>query len=262
MSTNPLLTRLLTKETNFVFSVRSSRTTSVVAFAEQLGYHGLYVDLQHSSISIDTCAQICWTALHSGLTAFVRPPSLEPGLISRVLDGGAQGILAPDIRSGAQARALVEAAMIAPLGDRSVGGGAENPRFRGLKGGALAKAINDATLLIAMIETEEGVEAAAEIIGTEGISAIQIGSNDLTTSMGIPGDFLNERVKRVYGKVIEACKAADKPMIIGGIRAAEQLATYVRMGAARCYFTGTDTAFMLEGGRHFMEEAKKADAMI
>jgi 2-keto-3-deoxy-L-rhamnonate aldolase RhmA len=262
MSANPLLERLKANEPTYVFSVRMSRTAAVVTLAEEVGYHGVYVDLQHSSISIDTCAQICWTALHSDITAFVRVPSLEPGLISRVLDAGAQGILAPDIRSGAAARGLVEAAMIAPLGDRSVGGGVANPRFRGLKGAALARAVNEATLLIAMIETEEGVEAAADIAGTEGISAIQIGSNDLTTSMGIPGDFLNERVMRAYEKVITACRTAGKPLIIGGIRAADQLAPYVRMGAARCYFTGTDSVFMLEGARKFMAEAKKADAVI
>jgi 2-keto-3-deoxy-L-rhamnonate aldolase RhmA len=72
----------------------------------------------------------------------------------------------------------------------------------------------------------------------EGIDAIQIGSNDLTTAMGIPGEYRHERVRTVYGKVIEACKAAGKPLIIGGIRKADELEPYVRMGAARCYFTG------------------------
>jgi 2-keto-3-deoxy-L-rhamnonate aldolase RhmA len=262
MSANPLMDRLKANEPSYVFSVRMARTINIVAMAEECGYHGLYVDLQHSSISIDVCAQICWAALNSQITAFVRVPSVEPGMISRVLDAGAQGILAPDIRSREQAQALVQAAMIAPLGERSVGGGISNPRFRGLKGRALAEAINQATLLIAMIETEDGVEAAADIIGVEGISAIQIGSNDLTTSMGIPGDYLNERVKAAYAMVIKACTDAGKPLIIGGIRSAEQLEPYVRMGAARCYFTGADSVFMLEGARKFMAEAVNADTAI
>jgi len=66
------------------------------------------------------------------VTAFVRVPSLEPGLIARVLDGGAQGILAPDIRLAADAQALVRAALIAPKGDRSVASGIPNPRFKGV----------------------------------------------------------------------------------------------------------------------------------
>ena len=126
MQGNILKDRLRSGEPTFVFSVRMARTVNIVALAEATGYHGLYVDLQHSSISMDTAAQIFSAALHSSVTAFVRVPSLEPGLISRVLDAGAQGILMPDIRSGAQARALVQAALISPKGDRSVGGGIPN----------------------------------------------------------------------------------------------------------------------------------------
>lgn len=262
MTANLLKDRLKSGEPAFVFSVRMARTVNIVALAEAAGYHGFYVDLQHSSISIDTAAQIFAAAQHSAVTAFVRVPSLEPGLISRVLDAGAQGILMPDVRSGAEARALVQAALIAPKGERSVGGGIPNPRFRGLAGAALAEAVNAATLLIAMVETEEAAGRAAEIIATDGIDAIQIGSNDLTTSMGIPGQYASERVRAVYAGVIDACRAAGKPLIIGGIRKAEELEPYVRMGAARCYFTGADSVFMLEGARAFMAEARNADAAI
>jgi len=262
MSANPLLDRLRSGEPCFVFSVRMARTVNIVSLAEAVGYHGFYVDLQHSSISPDMAAQICQTALHSNTTAFVRVPSLEPGLISRLLDAGAQGILAPDIRSAEQARTLVHTAMIAPLGDRSVGGGIPNPRMMGLTGGALASAINESTMLIAMIETEEGVAAAREIIEVDGIAAIQIGSNDLTTSMGIPGQFTHDRVQAAFRTVIDACRAAGKPLIIGGIRQRDQLELYVRMGAARCYFTGADSVFMLEGAKKFFAEAQGADAAI
>lgn len=260
MRANRLKQRLQSGEPAFCFSVRMARTVNIVALAEAVGYDGFYVDLQHGSFSIDTAAQIFAAALHSDVTAFARVPSLEPGLIARLLDAGAQGILAPDIRSADEAEALARAALIAPKGERSVGGGIPNPRFKGLSGGALAEAINEATLLIAMIETEAAAESAAGIIGVEGIDAIQIGSTDLTTSMGIPGQFTHERVRKVYEKVIRACAAAGKPLIIGGIRKAEALAPYLRMGAARCYFTGADSVFMLEGARLFMSEARSADA--
>jgi 2-keto-3-deoxy-L-rhamnonate aldolase RhmA len=262
MQANPLKARLMSGEPTFCFSARMARTVNIVSLAQATGYHGFYVDLQHSSISIDTAAQIFQTALHSEVTAFARVPSLEPGLISRLLDAGAQGILAPDIRSAAQARALVSAALIAPRGERSVGGGIPNPRLFGIAPALLGQATNDATLLIAMIETEDAAERASEIIGVNGIDAIQIGSNDLTTSMGIPGQYRHERLQAVFGKVISACKAVGKPLIIGGIRKADDLELYLRMGAARCYFTGADTVFMMEGAKKFMAEATNADAAI
>ena len=80
--------------------------------------------------------------------------------------------------------------------------------------------------------------------------------------MGIPGEYKHERVRTVYGKVIEACTAAGKPLIIGGMRKADELEPFVRMGAARCYFTGADSVFMLEGAKTFMKEARTADAAI
>jgi 4-hydroxy-2-oxoheptanedioate aldolase len=261
-SGNVLKERLRSGAPSFVFSMRMARTVNIVSLAQSVGYHGFYVDLQHSSIDIDEAAQIFQTALFSDVTVFARVPSLEPGLIGRILDAGAQGILAPDIRSAADAQALVRAALIAPKGDRSVGGGIPNPRFAGVPADKMAEHINDATLLIAMIESLDGVEAAGDIIGTEGIDAIQIGTNDLTTSMGIPGQMLHPRVQEAYRKVIAACQAHGKPMIIGGIRNKDALADYVRMGASRCYFTGADSVFMLEGSRSFLKEAQAADAAV
>lgn len=259
---NPLKRRLIAGEPTFIFSVRMARTVDIVSLGVAAGYHGLYVDLQHSAIDLNICAQICTAALHSSVSTFVRVPSLEPGMISRVLDSGAQGILAPDIRSGADAKRVVEAALLAPKGERSTGGGIPNPRFLHLPANEIPAAINDATLLIAMIETPEAVEKAGEIIGVDGIDAIQIGSNDLTTTMGIPGQYGDPRVREAYRKVIDACRKAGKPALIGGIRKKEFFEPYVKMGAARCYFTGADGGFMLEGAKSFLAEAKAADAAI
>lgn len=191
---NSLKRKILANEPSYVFSMRMSRTVNIVALAEASGYDGLYVDLQHSSIDLDTAAQIFQTGLLSDITVFARVPSLEPGMIGRLMDAGAMGILAPDVRSGEDARFLVKAALIAPKGERSVGSGIPNPRFRDVPGAALADRINQATLLIAMIETPEGVAAAEDIAAVEGIDAVEIGSNDLTTAMGIPNQYDHEMI--------------------------------------------------------------------
>jgi 4-hydroxy-2-oxoheptanedioate aldolase len=259
---NTLKARLKSGEPSFVFSVRMARTVNVVSLASAVGYHGFYVDLQHSSISIDAAAQMFQAALHSDITAFARVPSLEPGLIGRLLDAGAQGILAPDVRSADDAKRLVHAALMPPKGDRSVGSGIPNPRLAGVPAEDLSGRINDATLLIAMIETPDAVDAAEAIAGVDGIDAVQIGTTDLTTAMGLPRQYTHARVQDAYRKVIAGCKAQGKPLIIGGIRKKEALEIYIRMGATRCYFAGADTVFMLEGARMFINEAKSADGAI
>ena len=84
--------------------------------------------------------------------------------------------------------------------------------------------------------TPEGIAAAEEIAAVEGVDALQIGSNDLTTAMGIPGQFKHERLRDAFRTTIAACRKVGKPMIPGGIRDAATIVDYIKMGAARCYF--------------------------
>lgn len=258
---NVLKAKLLAGEPCCVFGVRLARSVNIVTIAQAAGYHGLYIDLQHSSMSVDRAAQICHAALHSGVTAFARVPTLEAGLIGRLLDAGAQGILAPGLRSAEEAHALVRAALLPPLGDRSPGL-VISPRLAGLAGRALTQAANAATLLIAMVESEEGVANAAAIAAVPGIDALQVGGHDLTTSMGIPGEYLHPRVQSGVATAIAACRAAGKPLIMGGIRKPEEVALYRRMGAARCYFTGSDIGFVQAGAQAAAARMAETDRQL
>jgi 2-keto-3-deoxy-L-rhamnonate aldolase RhmA len=69
---------------------------------------------------IETTSQICMTALLAGVTPFVRVPNFEPEYVSRVLDGGALGVIAPHVSSAADAEIVVRNAKFPPLGNRSV----------------------------------------------------------------------------------------------------------------------------------------------
>src|SRR5215468_4768724 len=91
-------------------TVRLVRGIEIARIAKTAGFDSIYVDLEHSSLSIDQTGQICMAALEMGLAPFVRVPSSTPEYISRVLDGGALGIVAPDVRSAEAARAVVAAA--------------------------------------------------------------------------------------------------------------------------------------------------------
>ena len=76
---------------------RLTRTAEVTFLAAAAGYHAVYIDMQHSTISLDETAQICAAAIGAGTTALVRVPALDPGLNGRRMDGGAIEIIAPDI---------------------------------------------------------------------------------------------------------------------------------------------------------------------
>ena len=93
-------------------TVRLIRTIEIARIARTAGFDSLYVDLEHSSFSLETCGQICMAAVEAGIAPFVRVPANTPDYIARVLEGGALGIIAPHVHSADEARAVVQGGQI------------------------------------------------------------------------------------------------------------------------------------------------------
>src|SRR5271167_412788 len=100
----------------------NSRTPEVPAIAAACGYDAVYVDLEHTSTSLETAAMLCAGAAGAGIAGLVRVPSHDPSIIARVLDNGAVGIIVPHVTSASEAKAVVDAARFPPLGHRSISG--------------------------------------------------------------------------------------------------------------------------------------------
>jgi 2-keto-3-deoxy-L-rhamnonate aldolase RhmA len=142
------------------------------------------------------------------------------------------------------------------------GTGGPHTLFAQVPAAKLQRTLDGSTLVICMLETPEGIAAAEEIAAVEGVDALQIGSNDLTTAMGIPGQFTHERLRDAFRTTIAACRKAGKPMIPGGIRDAATIVDYIKMGAARCYFTGNDGAFLLDGAKRQNAAMRAVDELL
>src|SRR5882757_10261155 len=102
-SRSPLLQRIRSGEPTLMLGIRGSRTTDILQIAKSTGHHSVMIDLEHSTMSTDVAAQLCAAAGAFGLTALVRIPEREYGMIGRLLDGGAHGIIAPRIETVAEA---------------------------------------------------------------------------------------------------------------------------------------------------------------
>src|SRR6202023_2352407 len=101
-----------------VLGVRSSRTADIARIARASGHHALWIDLEHSTMPIDTAAAICAAALDIGLAPFVRIPEREYGVIGRLLDGGVLGTIAPRVETGDEAQDIIGACRFPPPGPR------------------------------------------------------------------------------------------------------------------------------------------------
>lgn len=226
-------------------TVRLVRTVEIARIARTAGFDTLYIDLEHSSFSLETCGQICIAALEVGIAPFVRVPANTPDYICRVLAGGALGVIAPHVCSADEAKAVVKAAKFAPLGERSNAGGLPHLHFRSFPAAEAYAALNHATMVIVQFESAAALENTEEIVAVDGVDLVLVGLNDLLADWGIPGEYDHPRVREVYARTIAACRKRGKHCGVGGLATRPDLvAEFVKMGA-RYVSTGTDLAFLL-----------------
>ena len=183
------------------------------------------------------------------ITPLVRVPSHDGQWMSRVLDGGAQGVILPDVNTSAEAEAIVSACRFPPMGRRSVMGLGPALGYRAVPLSELNPKLNAETAVIVMLETAEGIENCEAIAAVKGVDVLLIGSGDLTTDLGIPGQVDHPRLRAAYERVATACQAHKKVLGVGGIRHNTVLqGELIRLGA-RFVIAGTDTNYVLAGAR-------------
>ena len=108
------------------------------------------------------------------------------------------------------------------------------------------KAINDEVLTVVMIESPEAVKNADDIAAVDGIDVLLIGSFDLTSELGIPGQMGHQKLIDAYETVGDACRKHGKVLGMGGINDDEDARRYIGMGS-RFITSGNDHSFIVKG---------------
>jgi len=225
-------------------TVRLVSGIEIVSIAKAAGFDSLYIDLEHSSLTLQATSQISIMALEAGIPALVRVPANTPEYISRVLDGGALGVIAPGVCSAEEARAVVAAARYAPAGRRGLVAGLPHFAFRSIPAAEALPVLNEATLVMVQCESAASLEATEEIVAIDGIDMVMIGSNDLLADLGLAGQYDHPSLAQAYERVIAACRRLGKHVGVGGLATRPDLvARFVQLGA-RYVSTGTDLAFL------------------
>jgi 2-keto-3-deoxy-L-rhamnonate aldolase RhmA len=177
---NAFLDRLRNGEPTLMLAVRSSRTADVLRIARSTGHHAVMIDLEHSTMPLDVAASLCATAGDLELFAFVRVPEREYGAIGRLLDGGAQGIIAPRVETAAEAATIARACRFAPRGQRSQLATVPQLGLRPTPARDLNPVLDDATVAAILIETPAGVARAEEIAHAGGLRSRCTGPSRVT----------------------------------------------------------------------------------
>ena len=159
-------------------------SATVAEATARTGFDYVCADLQHGALDYADSVGLFQAVLLAGSTPIARVPWNEPGVIGKVLDAGAEAVVAPMVNSAAEAAAVVRAARYPPEGARSFG-----PVLAGPRSTNYAATANDVIAVIPMIETSDALAHLDDILGVPGVDAIYVGPADLSLSLGLaPGN--------------------------------------------------------------------------
>lgn len=227
-------------------SVPSSFSAEVMAHQ---GWDSLTVDMQHGVVDYAQALQMFTAISTTGVVPLVRVPWLDAGIVMKVLDAGAYGVICPMVNNRSDAEAFVSAARYPPRGRRSYGpiralfyGGADYPKHA-----------DDTVLTIAMVETAEALDNLDAIMSVPGLDAVYIGPADLSNALGCTPKFDQEEAPVV--EAIDAIAAAAKRNgIVAGIHNGTPQYARRMIGKGFQFVTiGSDARFIAAGAKAIVE---------
>ena len=185
-----------------------SGNSAVAEVMARAGFDWLAIDLEHSTIDLETTFTLIQVIDLAGCAPLVRLSANDPVQAKRVMDAGAWGVIVPSVQSAAEARQAVDAVKYPPEGKRGVGLGRAHgygPRFADY-----LRACSEGSVVIPMIEQKEGVEHVDEILEVPGVDGVFIGPYDLSASYGVAGELSHPRVHEAVQRVVVAARPAGK----------------------------------------------------
>jgi len=202
--------------------------------AGRVGFDYVCVDSQHGAIDYANVLALVQALSLGESSAVVRVPWNEPGIIGKVLDAGAEGVIVPMVNSRAEAEAVVRACRYAPVGSRSFG-----PTVAGMRRKSYVSWAVDNVAVVPMIETVEALGNLDEILTTPGLDAIYVGPADLSLSLGLPPG--NNDGAAAFDDALAAIVAAcGRAGVVPGIHASGPLAERRMEQGFRMITVGTD----------------------
>lgn len=174
-----------------------------------LGFDWLLFDTEHSPLDALRVAPLLQAVAPYPVSALVRPGSLDPVEIKKLLDLGAQNLLIPYVQTADEARLAVASVTYPPAGIRGVSAITRATRFGEVAG--YHRQARDEIALLIQIETLDAISRLEAMAAVEGVDGLFIGPADLAASMGHPGEPGHPEVQEAVLDAIRRIRAAGKP---------------------------------------------------
>lgn len=207
------------------------------------GFDFAVIDLEHSAMNLETAYRHIGVALLTGVSPIVRVPSLDGGIVQRILDAGAEGIMLPHVDTVEQAQAAAVAVRFPPRGTRGVGSTSRAGAWGAMSREEYLRYGNDEVVLIPQIESALAARNAGAIAAVDGVDALLIGAADLSTSEGKAED--HPDVVAVIADAIRDTKAVGIP--IGNAGGATAASVQAAVDAGYTFTMMSNDASLLGG---------------
>mgnify|MGYP005848379487 CR=1 FL=1 len=256
MRRNLVKQRLLKGETVIGTMVQELRTPAIAQILKQAGFDFFMIDMEHGSYSMETAADIIRVGRLLDMCPLVRVASPEYHLIARPLDQGAMGVMMPRLEARAQVEKLVEAMKYPPAGKRGCSSDAPHSEYDFSPLPEWLEANNEDTLVIAQIERKVAIENVDDLLSVPGVDVALIGPEDLSVSLGAPGETGHPLVVDAIEKVIAS---AQRHGVTPGIHmgSTERLLGWMAKGM-RMIMYSSDLGFIMEAGAAGLSRLREA----
>ncbi len=244
MRSNPVKEKLLAGQPAFGAFGWEFLVPGLPQIVKAAGAEFLLIDMEHAGTSYETLKQQVALSRGIDLVPMVRVPANQYHYISRALDLGAMGIMAPMVGSAEEARHIVSCTRYPPDGRRGAAFGFASDDYLGGSVTEKIKIANARTLVICLIETEEGVRNIDEIAAVPGVDVLWLGHFDMTNFLGIPAQFDHPKYIDAIDRMVAAARKHNK--VLGFMSADDQWSrTYWKKGF-RLFAYGVDS-MLLQG---------------
>ena len=188
------------------------RQPYVAVLMKNAGWDYVFLDAEHGSFTPPELVDFSIAARGVGLPIIVRVPnSAEAQRMYQTLDLGATGILCPQTETKERVEFIIQSTKYYPMGLRGMSLRNVHTSWGKYKGSELTPRLNQETMIVLQIESKKGVENLEGMLDVPGVDAVFIGPNDMSQTLGIPGDIGHPEVVKHVDRVVEVCQKKNIP---------------------------------------------------
>ena len=233
-------------------------SVEVAAQAASMGFDFLWLEMEHSPITLETVRNMVLATRGLQAVPFARVPVNEFWTAKRVLDAGVLGVVFPFSSTPELARQAVAACRYPPTGRR--GSGAQLATFRWPAPEGYYDFADQNIVVITVIEEARALEKIDEIAATPGLDVMFIGPSDLSFSLGLRGQQNHPKLDDAIAQIVAAAKKHNK--ILGTfVRSPEEAKKYMEQGFL--FFQAVaELNLMAAGAEQFLGPLGKSAAPI